>query len=80
MNGSRVADVPAHDPSTLIPSFARPAATTLPSLPDLALLNLKAGANLLLIAVDRDDESLSVLRAAFEVASPEPVEVRIPRE
>ena len=80
LNGSRVADAPAHDPSALAPSFARPAALTLPPLPDLARLNLRAGANLLLIAVDRDDDSPGDLRAAFEVASPEPVEVRIPRE
>ena len=79
LNGARVADVPEHDAPALAPAFARASANTLAPLPDLARLHLKPGANLLLIAVDRVDDNPGDLRAVFDIASPEPVEVRMPR-
>jgi quinoprotein glucose dehydrogenase len=79
LNGSRVADVPEHEANVLAPAFAKGSANTLPALPDLARLNLKSGANLLLIAIDRADDATGDVRALVEIASPEPVEVRTPR-
>ena len=80
LNGSRVADVPEHDATTLAPAFSKAPSNTLPPLPDLARLKLKAGWNLLLIAVDRSDDGAGDVRALVEIASPEPIEVRTPQE
>ncbi len=77
LNGAKVADVAARDPAILAPAFARPPGGELAPLPDLARLALRAGWNLVVVALDRpaDDSAL----AAFEVASPEPVELRAPK-
>ncbi len=79
LNGSRVADVPEHDASTLTSAFSKTASNALTHLPDLARLNLKAGWNLLLIAIDRSDDGTGDVRAMIEIASPEPIEIRTPR-
>ena len=79
LNGSRVADVPGRDATSLGRSFARPPSNGLAPLPDLARLALKPGWNLLIIALDRTDPGPDDFRAAFEVASPEPIEIRTPR-
>jgi hypothetical protein len=78
LNGSRVADVPERDASSLAPAFARSSSNCLAPLPDLARLALKPGWNLLIVAIDRTDPGPGDLRAAFEIASPEPIEVRAP--
>lgn len=80
LNGSRVADVPEPEPSTLTSAFAKPASLAVSPLPGLARLDLKAGSNLLLIAIDRTDDVSGDVRALLEVASPEPVEVSTPRK
>ncbi len=77
MNGSRVADVPEHDPSTFTHVFDRPEPGCLAPLPDLARLPLKAGSNLLIIALDH--QGTGEARACFEIASPEPVELALPK-
>jgi quinoprotein glucose dehydrogenase len=76
LNGSKVADAPEHDPSALARSFDRPAPGCLAPLPDLARLKLKPGWNLLIIAVDHF--AVGDARATFEIASPEPIELRLP--
>ena len=77
LDGAKVAEVAGLDPSTTLPTI-RPTKSGEPApLPDLARLPLKAGWNLLIIALDRDvtgDASV-----AFEIASPEPVELSIPK-
>jgi len=80
LNATRVADVAEHDSSTMKTAFARPSALTWPALPDSARLNLKAGSNLLLIAVDRSDDSTGDVRSLMEIVSPEPVEFRTPQK
>jgi hypothetical protein len=79
LNGSRVADVPEHDAATLTPAFSKTSNNALPPLPDLARLNLKTGWNLLLVAIDRLDDTSGDVRAMIEIAAPEPVEVRTPQ-
>jgi quinoprotein glucose dehydrogenase len=76
LNGSKVADVPEHDPSTLTHVFDRPEPGCLAPLPDLARLPLKPGWNLLIIALDHSDSGEA--RASFEISSPEPTELRLP--
>jgi hypothetical protein len=78
LNGSRVADVPEHDSLGLAQSFARFPSSCLAPLPDLAKLALKPGWNLLIVAIDRTDPGSGDLRASFEIASPEPIEIRTP--
>lgn len=77
LNGAKVADIPEREPADLTPAFARPASGKLAPLPDLARLPLKPGWNLLIVALDRSGTADA--RAAFEIASPEPVEIRSPR-
>ena len=77
LNGSRVADVTEHDPSSLAQAFDRPRPGALAPLPDLARISLNPGWNLLIVAIDRLGEEDA--RAAFEIASPEPIEMRNPR-
>ena len=79
LNGSRVADTPEREASTLTKAFDRPPSHALAPLPDLARLPLKAGGNLLIIALDRTGPGGGDLRAAFEIASPEPIEFRTPK-
>ena len=77
LNGTRVADVPDREPAALVHAFAQPKPGCLATLPELVRLPLKAGANLLIIALDHGGAGDA--RAAFEIASPEPVEVRTPK-
>ncbi len=77
LNGAKVADRPERDPSSLEHAFDRPAVGCLAPLPDLARLPLKPGWNLMIIALDGTGQGDA--RASFEIASPEPVEVRTPR-
>jgi quinoprotein glucose dehydrogenase len=79
LNGSRVADVPEHDAATLTSAFSKTSSNYQSHLPDLARINLKAGSNLLLIAIDRSDDTSGDVRAHIEIASPAPVEVGTPR-
>jgi len=79
LDGARVADAPGLDPARLAPAFARPLPGEVAPLPGLARLPLKAGNNLLLIALDRPTASDDSALAAFEVASPEPVDLTLPR-
>ncbi len=78
LNGSKVADVPEHDSTILAQAFAKASSTTLPPLPDLARLNLMAGSNLIVIAIDRIDDAQGDVRTLIEVLSPAPVEIRTP--
>ncbi len=77
LNGKKVADVAERDPSTLGGAFDRPSKGGLAPLPDLARLPLQPGWNLLIIAIDGTGQHDA--RASFEIASPEPVELRLPK-
>lgn len=79
LNGAKVAEVPEHDAATLTAAFSRPSSNSISPLPDLTRLSLKAGWNLLLIAVDRTDDIAGDVRVALEIVSPEQVEVRTPK-
>ncbi len=77
LNGAKLADVTARDPARLAPAFARPRPDALAPLPDLSALPLKAGLNLVIVALDRPEADDAL--AAFEVVAPEPVELAIPK-
>ena len=77
LNGARVADVPGCDPTEIGAAFASPRPGTVAPMPGLARLPLRDGWNLVVVAIDRAGSGSA--RAAFEVASPRPVEVRAPR-
>jgi len=72
-----VVDLPERDPATLAHAFLRPRDGCLAPLPDLARLSLKPGLNLLIVALDRIGPGDS--RAMFEIASPEPIELSLPK-
>ena len=81
LNGSKVADVPAREASAMAAAFFGKVPSSLPApLPDLARLKLRAGSNLLLIAVDREDDNFGDVRTLLEVLAPGPVEFRLPRD
>ena len=77
LNGKKAADVAERDPAALDRAFVRPAPGCLAPLPDLARLPLKSGWNLLIIALDGTGKDAA--RASFEIASPEPIEIRNPK-
>ncbi|WP_435022240.1 PVC-type heme-binding CxxCH protein [Tundrisphaera sp. TA3] len=77
LNGIKVGEFAAADPSEIAPAFASPRPGTVAPMPGLARLLLKDGWNLVVVAIDRGFAGSD--RAAFEVASPRPVEIRTPR-
>ena len=76
LNGGKVADAPDPDEAEVGPSFGPTPPGILPTLPGLARLDLKAGPNLVVVAIDRS--ATGDARARFEVVAPGPVEPRLP--
>ncbi len=78
LDGAKVADVPERGEDDLARAFAPTAPGVLAPLPGVARLDLKAGPNLVVIALDRS--STGDARVALEVAAPGPIEPRLPRD
>jgi quinoprotein glucose dehydrogenase len=77
LNGSKVADIPEHDPAQLTHAFDRPREGGLAPLPDLARLTLQPGWNLLIVGLDRT--GFGDARAAFEIVAPESIDLGLPK-
>jgi quinoprotein glucose dehydrogenase len=77
LNGSKLIDVPEHEAGRLAPALAPVRPGQLRPWPELARLPLRTGWNTVIVALDRSDSGAA--RAGFEIASPEPIELRTPR-
>jgi quinoprotein glucose dehydrogenase len=77
LDGAKVAEIAGSDPSKSFPTRLPTKSGEPAPLPDLARLPLKAGWNLLVVALDRDGTGNA--RVALEIASPEPLEIGFPK-
>jgi len=77
LDGKKLAEVAGLEPPATEPAFSQPRPGGLAPLPGLARIPLRSGWNLVIVALDRDGTGDA--RVALEIASPEPVELQIPK-